>query len=175
MTTRNLTRRGVLLLNGNYTPIRIISIRKAVELMLRKTVTAVDGVAAVLRTPSSDFTVPSILRLKVYTSVPDKRVRVNKRNVLRRDNYTCGYCGVTVEEIGKDKLTVDHIKPRARGGKDTWGNLITACWPCNHRKGAKFPHEAGMKLRWEPKTPRTNYLVIGGNIPEEWKIYVKVK
>jgi len=77
--------------------------------------------------------------------------------------------------INKSDFTIDHILPRSRGGRDTWSNTACACSGCNHRKGARLPHEAGMKLRWEPKIPRTSYLVIAlGTGPAVWKRYVEV-
>ena len=67
--------------------------------------------------------------------------------ILRRDNYTCGYCGKTAN-------TVDHVHPRCEGGKSTWENCISACWKCNNKKGKKLLHQAGMRLLWEPTRPK---------------------
>lgn len=63
------------------------------------------------------------------------------RRVYERDGSTCRYCGAG------DSLSIDHVIPRSRGGKDDPGNLVVACWPCNSRKGARTPEEAGMVLR----------------------------
>ena len=60
--------------------------------------------------------------------------------------------------------------PVSRGGRSTWGNTVTACARCNQRKADRMPHEAGMKLWIEPKTPRTNYLLAAGDIPATWKL-----
>jgi 5-methylcytosine-specific restriction endonuclease McrA len=73
----------------------------------------------------------------------------------------------------KADFTLDHIRPRSRGGRNTWGNTACACAPCNHRKGNRMPHEAGMKMLFEPKTPRTNTLVIKGPVTGEWKKYLE--
>ena len=101
--------------------------------------------------------------------------------MLVRDNYTCIYCGVKPGMSVKDKIvsradmTIDHILPRSRGGKDTWTNTASACSTCNHRKGDRMPNEVGLKLRWEPKTPRTSYLVIAlGTGPSAWKRYIEL-
>lgn len=64
--------------------------------------------------------------------------------------------------------------PSSRGGRNSWGNTACACAKCNHRKGNRTPHEAGMKLLWEPKTPRVDYLVASGELPEAWKFYLEV-
>jgi 5-methylcytosine-specific restriction endonuclease McrA len=71
-------------------------------------------------------------------------------------------------------MTVDHIIPQSKGGKNTWSNTICACHWCNNRKGNRTDNEAGMKLLWEPKRPRTNYFVVGSKIPKEWKYYIEV-
>lgn len=64
-----------------------------------------------------------------------RRVRFE---VLRRDNYTCRYCGASAPEV---KLEVDHVIPEALGGKATPDNLVTACAPCNGGKASTSPSE----------------------------------
>ncbi|MCB0181559.1 MAG: HNH endonuclease, partial [Anaerolineae bacterium] len=59
--------------------------------------------------------------------------------------------------------------------KNTWTNTICACAACNQRKGNRTPHEANMKLGWEPKMPRVTYLVASGQIPASWKVYLEVQ
>lgn len=170
----------VLLLNVGYTPLKTITIRDAVDLMMRGTVDAVDGIAARLRTPSTVFEVPSILRLRYYVNVPHRTVTWSRRAVISRDNCTCIYCGMKIGDVRKGKVlsrsdfTVDHLIPVSHGEKSTWSNTACACYWCNHRKADRTPHGAGMRLRWEPKRPRTNYLIASGDIPEEWKIYIGV-
>jgi len=171
----------ILLLNGSYEPLRIITAKKAVDLMLRGVVEKVDGVATKFQTPSTIFEVPSVLRLKYYVNVPHRTIHWTRRNIMKRDRWTCAYCGIHLGEyqdgvlITKEQFTVDHVIPQSAGGKNTWGNTVCACYRCNHRKANRQPHEAGMHLRWEPKRPRTNYLVISGEIPTEWKVYIERK
>ncbi len=170
----------VLLLNATYEPLRIISVRRAVNLLMRDVVEGVDGIAARLRTPSTAFEVPSVLRLRYYVYVPQRGAVWSRHGVLVRDRYTCIYCGARVGERRRGKVmtrgdfSVDHIIPRSRGGGNTWGNTACACRRCNGRKGDRRPHEAGMRLRWEPKTPRVNYLVFSGEVPTEWRSYLRV-
>lgn len=152
-------------------PLNVINIRRAVALMLKGKAVAVSGVAKKLRTPSLIFTVPAVLRMVYYVKVPDKTAAWSKWGVLRRDNYTCVYCNYHSDH--RSEFTVDHLIPKIRGGRNSWGNTACSCRPCNLRKGGRTPHQAGMKLLFEPKTPRTNYLVLSGYIPKEWKIYVK--
>ena len=163
----------VLLLNASYVPMNVIDIKRAVSLMLKDKVIAVDGIAKKLKTPSTIFVVPLVLRMKYYVNVPDKKAVWSKWGVLRRDNYTCVYCG---HHSGRrTEFTVDHLIPKTKGGKNSWMNTACSCRVCNHRKANRTPHEAGMKLQFLPKTPRTNYLVLSGQVPREWEIYIKTK
>jgi len=174
------TSRSVLLLNASYEPLRVISVRRAVGLLMRGVVEGVQGVAARLRTPSTVFTVPSVLRLRYYVNVPRRKAVWSRRGVMRRDDYTCIYCGARVGQrdrgraLTRSDFTVDHLIPSSRGGTNTWGNTACACRRCNHRKADRTPHEAGMRLRWEPKTPRVNYVIASGDMPSEWKVYLRV-
>lgn len=180
MAMVNVNARAVLLLNASYVPLRPITIRAAVNLMMRGVVDVVDGVAARLRTPGMVFEVPSVLRLRYYVNVPQRGAVWSRRSVLARDRHTCVYCGVGVgdkrkgRKLTRSDFTVDHLVPASRGGGNTWSNTACACHWCNHRKADRTPHEAGMKLLWEPKRPRTNYLVADGDIPDEWKVYIRV-
>ena len=170
----------VLLLNASYEPLRVVSVRRAVGLLMRGVAEGVDGIAARLRTPSTIFEVPSVLRLRYYVNVPQRGATWSRRAILARDGYTCVYCGVRAGErshsqaVVRADFTLDHLIPRSRGGGNGWGNTACACRWCNHRKADRTPHEAGMRLRWEPKTPRVNYLVVSGEVPAEWKVYLRV-
>ena len=176
----NVNARSVLLLNASYVPLGTVTIRDAVDLLMRDVVDAVDGVAARLRTPSTIFEVPSIIRLRVYVNVPHRRAIWSRRAVVARDGSTCIYCGTGVGDSRRNKVltrhdfTVDHIIPSSRGGRSTWGNTACACYWCNHRKADRTPTQAGLRLGWEPKRPRTNYVVASGDIPEEWRVYIQV-
>jgi 5-methylcytosine-specific restriction endonuclease McrA len=107
-------------------------------------------------------------------------VRWSRAAVLRRDEHTCAYCGIRPGDkqhgrtLSERSFTVDHILPISRGGKNTWGNTVCACPACNQRKGSRTPHEANMKLGWEPKRPRVNYLVASGAVPAAWKVYLEL-
>lgn len=58
--------------------------------------------------------------------------------ILRRDNYTCRYCGATAPDA---VLTVDHVIPAVLGGGDEPNNLVTACKDCNAGKSSTSPDE----------------------------------
>jgi 5-methylcytosine-specific restriction endonuclease McrA len=170
----------VLLLNGNYRPLCSITVPKAVNLLISDKVDPVEGVARTLRTPNTIFEVPSVIVLKRFVNVPVRDKKWSRRGVLERDNYTCVFCEARVGQLRDDEsgrrwrprdFTIEHLRPVSRGGQSTWSNTACACEPCNHTKADRMPHEAGLKLQWEPKTPRTNYWVASGSFPVEWKKY----
>jgi 5-methylcytosine-specific restriction endonuclease McrA len=74
----------------------------------------------------------------------------SRRNIFRRDRYTCQYCG---EQRALRDLTIDHVVPRSREGRSTWENCVVACVSCNSRKANRLPAEAGMRLNREPRRP----------------------
>lgn len=173
----------VLLLNGStWEPLSIISVPRAINLLLAGKAVVVEESGRFLRTVRENYPVPLVIALRTFINVPRRRTHWSRKGVLLRDSYTCIYCGVSPGDYFKGKLiaktdmTVDHIMPRSRGGKDLWSNTACACSACNHRKGDRLANEAGMKLRWEPRTPRTSYLVIAiGSGPAAWKQYIEIK
>jgi len=100
-----------------------------------------------LRTITTSFPMPSVIRLNRYVHAPYKGVTLTRQNIFKRDNFECQYCGT------KRDLTLDHVLPTSRGGPHSWLNLVTACKRCNTRKGDFTPEEAGMPLRHKPFKP----------------------
>lgn len=90
---------------------------------------------------------PLVIRLLYYVKIPHKDIPLTRRNVMHRDNYTCQYCGK------RGDLTIDHVIPRSRGGKDTWDNVVVACLRCNVNKGSRTPKEIGYMLSSKPCRP----------------------
>lgn len=182
MTEDSILNNRVLLLNGStWEPLSVISVPRAINLLLASKAIVVENSERVLRTVSDRFAVPSVIALKRYVNVPRRRAHWSRKGVMVRDSYTCIYCGVMPGMSVKNRIysrsdfTVDHILPRSRNGRDTWTNTACACADCNHRKGNRLPHEAGMRMAWEPKTPRTSYLVIAvGSGPDAWKRYIEI-
>ncbi len=122
-----------------------------------------------LRSAYQWLPVPSVVRLGLYIRIPHKRVMLTRNNIIKRDNHRCQYCGKIAAS-----MTVDHIIPRKRGGKDTWENLVSACLKCNNKKGDRTPEQAGMALLRPPKRP--NHLTyiqrfVGAN-ESGWRRYV---
>jgi 5-methylcytosine-specific restriction endonuclease McrA len=171
---------AVLLLNASFEPLTVIPHRRAMSLLMRERVDAATEDTTPVYGTHDVFHIPKVLRLRKYVNVPRRGARWSRRGVLERDQFTCIYCGVEAGSVRGNKLlakrdfTLDHILPKSRSGKNTWGNTACACGNCNNRKGDRLPNEAGMKLLWEPKTPRVDYLVAMGSIPDAWKIYLEM-
>lgn len=169
----------VLLLNASYEPLQVLAPTRALQMIVRGVVEPVSEVIAKsFRSPSITLAVPTVVRLRRYVKVPRRNATWSKKAILERDNYTCIYCGIFASQLQRGQMlakadfTIDHLFPRSRGGANSWGNTACACPICNNRKGSRTPHEAGMKLRWEPKIPRVGYIVLSGDVPESWKLYL---
>jgi 5-methylcytosine-specific restriction endonuclease McrA len=104
----------------------------------------------VIGTTSGPLRIPRVLLLSRYGRIPRATLRLSRRNVFLRDDYTCQYCGGSP---ALSELNLDHVTPRSRGGPGTWENLVTSCRTCNLRKGSATPEEAGMRLRGKPFCP----------------------
>lgn len=175
----NVADSRILLLNANYAPLGIVSLERAVHLMFQDKVDKASEEIIRLRGQNTTLEVPQVLRLRRYINAPSRKARWSRRAVLARDEYTCIYCGIKAGEVQRGRelkrtdMTIDHIVPRAHGGTSTWGNTATACPVCNHRKGDRRPEQAGMKMHFEPKTPRVNYVVASGDMPVSWKFYLE--
>ena len=102
----------------------------------------------VIRTPSTTYLRPSVIRLGYQVRRPRPRIQLTKHEILQRDDYTCQYCGRR-----RVRMTIDHVVPRHCGGKHTWSNLVTACEDCNRKKGGKLAPEAQMVLLCAPHEP----------------------
>lgn len=104
-----------------------------------------------IKTSSGQIAAPQVIVLKKYGERPPRKLTFTRPNLYRRDDYTCQYCG---DPLPASELTVDHVLPRSRGGKNGWDNCVAACEGCNGRKADMTPKEAGMKLKKQPATPK---------------------
>lgn len=162
----------VLVLNATYEPLNVVSVRRAVILLLKDKAELVEATDARLRAMSVTLPMPSVIRLVAYVRLPHRMVLpVTRRTVLARDNEICQYCGGMP---GRNDLTIDHVLPRSRGGETTWNNVVAACMRCNQRKGNRTPEEANMPLLSRPAQPRYVALVLlrQGRGAESWMKYM---
>lgn len=160
---------SVLVLNQNYEPLNVCSWKRAVILIFLGKAEIIEKNDRILRSMNWSTPYPSVVRLFIYVKNNRKKVVLNKKNILKRDNFTCQYCGKQYTV-----LTIDHIVPRDMGGKDEWENLVCACTDCNSKKGNRTPESANMALKKVPRAP--NYLFYFQNYmgikDERWKPYL---
>ena len=139
----------VLVLNHNFEPLNVCNTRRALGLLFCGKAEIVLNGRGVIRTSSAEYPRPSVIKMQYLVRRPQCRPRLSRREVFRRDDYICQYCGQR-----DSNLTLDHVIPRHRGGTHTWTNLVTACCSCNRRKGGRTPQEARMTLLHSPREPR---------------------
>jgi len=116
------------------------------------------------------FPLPSVIRLTHMIKRPRPIVKLTRKEIFRRDNYTCQYCG---RKMGA--LTVDHVIPRRLGGKTDWANVVAACPRCNHLKGGMTPKKSGMYPQKKPKRPPNTATYLFGknmNQNQEWEDFL---
>ena len=167
----NLLEKSVLVLNANFEPLNVCRMCRALGLVLSGKAGLVLNGRGFIRTTSTAYPAPSIIRLGRMVKRPRPKVKLSKGEIFRRDGYTCQYCGKRPAT-----LTVDHIFPRRLGGAYTWDNLVTACPGCNHRKGSRTLQQAGLRLRSEPVAPPASMLYIFGRHLKhngEWIPFIK--
>ncbi len=169
----NLDAPRILVLNAGYEPLGLTTVRRGVVLVLSGRAEVVSPSGEVLHTPSRPYPVPSVVRLYRMVRRPNGRLALSRKNVFRRDHYTCQYCGRSGVE-----LTLDHVVPKSRGGRTTWENLVTACKACNAKKGNRTPEEAGMRLLKEPRAPGYYEVIVlglsGREFPKDWRDFIAV-
>jgi 5-methylcytosine-specific restriction endonuclease McrA len=161
-----------LVLNATFEPLNVVSLRRAVVLLLKEKAEVIEAARAKIRSERLALETPLVIRLVYYVRVPHRLLMpLARRTVLARDQYRCQYCG---SEPPKGQLTLDHVLPRSRGGEHTWENVVAACIPCNQRKGDRTLQEAGMTLLSEPSRPRYAAVVLLGKMQgnEVWRKYM---
>jgi 5-methylcytosine-specific restriction endonuclease McrA len=148
-----MTDTQTLVLNATYEPIKVIDWQRALTLFFLGKVEVISEYDREVHSVTMTFRLPSVVRLLKFVRVKALREAVpfTRANIYRRDDYRCQYCGV---KFPTEELTYDHVVPAAQGGKRSWTNIVTACVPCNRRKDARTPEEAGMPLRLLPAKPK---------------------
>ena len=152
---------GCLALNASFEPLTMVPMRRALRLVL-------DGKAEIIEADTGRFVHserltmprPAVIRLVRFIHVPRRfRRQVTNTFLFARDRYRCQYCGRTAAELRpRESLTRDHLIPMSRGGTNDWTNVVTACSPCNTRKGNRMPEEIGMHPLSAPVEPHFVHL-----------------
>jgi 5-methylcytosine-specific restriction endonuclease McrA len=145
-----------LVLNADYRPLSYYPLsvwpwQEVVKAVFQDRVDVVSTYDKVVRSPSIEFQLPSVVSLKQYVD-QDRPPAFTRFNLFLRDSFCCQYCG------SPQDLTFDHLIPRSRGGRTTWENIVAACAPCNLRKGGRTPREAGMFPHHSPHRPNMHQL-----------------
>ena len=177
MNAEQLLQRPTLVLNRRWTPIRTAPVQEAIGLVAKGTAVIIEPESfdthdlfswndlsrarvkfgeALIRSPRLALVPPEVILLKTYEGEGGRAVVFSRKNLFKRDRYTCQYCGL---QPGPEELTVDHVVPRCRGGVSSWENCVLACVECNKRKADRTPVQAGLKLRKTPRKPSWKALV----------------
>lgn len=159
-----------LVVDSAYMPRSIIDVERAFVIYYKGNAEILQNYPTHFQTANKEviYPKPSIIRVFRFVNVAYEKVPLTRKNVFRRDNHQCVYCG----NDNKGSLTLDHVVPKSKGGKDKWDNLVTCCYRCNQEKADLSFEEWGKK---HPNPKRPHYLMLIKQIhyiPEEWKPYL---
>lgn len=160
-----------LKLDSSYRPVDIIDSVEALVLCLIGKARAVENYSKEICSVKESFKLPAVIALTRYVKYRFSYVACNRQNVLWRDQNQCQYCA---NNFSAEKLTLDHVTPKSRGGQNTWENLVAACKKCNQRKGNRTPSEARMFPLRKPLKPKDSILrsIKEENVSPMWKDYL---
>ena len=180
--------RPTLVLNRNWQAVNVANVARALVLLWNESARVVDPADHQTYTwedwsklrPGDDerfiqavrfrLRVPEVITLTEYDRLPAAAVTFSRRNIFKRDHYTCQYCG---KQPGGEELTLDHVIPRAQGGESRWENCVLACLDCNKRKADRTPEQARMRLRRQPVRPTWKPVYAAHDVRiESWSKFV---
>lgn len=154
-------------------PHQSVSWQEAVTLMYLKKAEVLEHYDAFVSSPSVTIQIPAVARLKKVVARVKTDVKFSRINVYTRDGFRCQYCG---HKRTMKALNYDHVIPSSKGGKTVWDNIVTSCIPCNLKKGAKTPEQAGLKLIKKPTKPKSLPLsgtfLLPREMPDIWLPYL---
>jgi 5-methylcytosine-specific restriction endonuclease McrA len=160
----------VLVLNASYEPLNVTTVRRAHVLVFKGKAEVIEELQQNLHSATDTYPWPHVIRLVAYVRVPRAVQRkISRRALFARDGWKCAYCGTTA-----GRLTLDHVVPRSRGGESVWENVVTACAPCNLRKGDRSLEQVGMQLTSTPRPPQPVLFIklAAPRIPHRWTPYL---
>ena len=168
----NYFNKKVLLLNQSYQPLMTLGAKRAIILSFTEKVEVLERYTDKVRSINLSIFMPSVIRLKDYVSFNNKKIPLNRKNILKRDNNICQYCNSK-----NIFMTIDHITPKDKGGCESWENLVAACVSCNTKKGNKLLKDINMKLLKQPKAPSFLFNIQNdlSHSQDSWKPYLFMK
>jgi 5-methylcytosine-specific restriction endonuclease McrA len=177
--TASLNTSPALVLNADFRPLSYFPLslwnwQEAIKAVFLDRVNVVSEYDRVVRSPSFEMRLPSVIALKEYVA-GSRRPAFTRFNVFLRDKFTCQYCNVRFQA---EDLSFDHVVPRSRGGRTSWDNVVTACRICNLLKGDRLISESKMTLRTPPAQPTTWQLHENGRtfppnyLHESWRDFL---
>jgi len=186
--------RDILCLNRNFYAIHIIDWTRAMTLLYTNRVSVVDSdfrkydfndwvelskiigdnPNGYIRTTNFKIAVPEIVALNFYDELPETEVKFTRKNLYHHYSNRCCYCD---KRFKTSELNLDHVLPKSKGGKSSWENIVLSCIPCNSLKDNRSPHDAGLKMNYQPNKPawRPSYAVSirgGLKIQQSWKKFI---
>lgn len=187
-----LLERPALVLNRRWQAVRTTTVREAIGLVAKGSARIIDPATfethdlrtwndvsraqaalgeARIRSARLAIAPPEVVLLTTYEGLARRTVVFSRRNLFKRDRFTCQYCG---KRPGTSELTIDHVMPRSRGGLSTWENCVLACVACNARKADRTAREAGLTLRRVLAKPSWRALAPGLSTPrlESWSQFL---
>jgi 5-methylcytosine-specific restriction endonuclease McrA len=163
----------VLLLNATYEPLRVITWKRAICLLTLGKVEVIEETDREIRSVSFVIRLPSVVRLLRLIRPRRRPIKFSRQNIYLRDNFRCQYCRA---RVSSQDLNLDHVIPRALGGKTTWENIVTCCIPCNVQKGGHTPEAVGLRLVQRPvkpdRLPGVAITINMQNAPDSWRDYL---
>jgi 5-methylcytosine-specific restriction endonuclease McrA len=184
--------RPTLVLNRNWMPIQTTTAKEAISLVAKGNASIIDPETyqvhtietwndvseakeifegRAIRSQRLHLRAPEVIVLSEYKGMGERSVVFSRRNIFKRDRYTCQFCN---GQPGSKEMTIDHVMPKSRGGRSSWENCVLACIECNSRKADRTPAEAGMKLKTVPSKPSWRILsaVPPQDIQESWEKFL---
>lgn len=160
-----------LLLNSSYEALSIISDRRAFKLLFNDKVDVLSSWNDNISLVNGSISTPSVLKLKKYVSGNFSQATFNRKTLLKRDNYTCQYCGIRMQ---LPEITIDHVIPKSQNGKTTFLNCVVCCKPCNSKKSNKTVEQVNMQLLRKPYVPSKNAIFLPSidRWHDDWSTYI---
>lgn len=161
-----------LLLSNAYEPIKPITWKRAIRLLTLNKAEVIEEYDGFVRSATLVIKIPAVVRLLRAFKRFKKAVKFSRASIYARDGFRCQYCG---KKEKTEDLTYDHVIPRSQGGTSVFENILTACYPCNFKKGGRTPKQAGMVPLSKPVRPEwipAITIELGGSVPDMWRTYL---